>query len=128
MAFFFFNKKRASLESKKFAIKQDTVLARQVWNLLDTRGVKHALKGLLYGISNIKYRRKFYFKKTQRQITLELVKKLSEQIKAEGIPVNVLGITTHYMLDTIDKDKEFRNTSGELFLESLKAEEKESNL
>src|SRR5690242_19929928 len=70
MAYYFFNKKNASLESKRFVLKGDNELNRAVWNLMDTKGIKHMLKGLLVGMIPVKFRTKLYFKKTKKQISL----------------------------------------------------------
>ena len=81
MAYFFFNQRKAALESKKFAIKAEFELTRRVWNLLDTRGIKHLLKGLLAGLHSIKYRKKLYVKKTKKPLTIEYIRTLIEQVQ-----------------------------------------------
>jgi hypothetical protein len=81
MAYFFFNKKKAKIESKKFAIKAEFELCRQVWNLMDTRVLKHALKGLLAGIASIKYRKKLFFKKESKEITMDYIRSVIDSFK-----------------------------------------------
>jgi hypothetical protein len=81
MAYYFFNKKNASLESKRFVLKGDNELNRAVWNLMDTKGIKHMLKGLLVGIIPVKHRMKLYFKKTKRPLNLEYVQTLLDKLR-----------------------------------------------
>jgi hormone-sensitive lipase len=123
MAYYFFNKKFASIQSKRFSVRPETELSRMVWNLLDTKGIKHGLKALLYGIQNIKFKKKLYLRKTEKQININYIKKLlekhlstekSEEKACIKIPSSQMVLEDHYLID--DKDDDFAyNTNGDLF-------------
>jgi hypothetical protein len=124
MAYYFFNKKHASLESKRFILKGDNELNRAVWNLLDTKGIKHMLKGLLVGIVPVKYRNKLYFKKTKNAITLDYIQTLLDKIKHKKVAhLNDSMIETHYL----DSNNEGQSTQyeGPLIKTSVKGVEKD---
>jgi hormone-sensitive lipase len=69
MTYFFFNRKRAMMESKRFSLRPKFETSRMVWNLWDTHVIKHALKGILAGICSIRYRKKMYLKRSSKEIT-----------------------------------------------------------
>ena len=105
MTYYFFNKKSAYRESKKFNLQNNPELNRAVWNLLDTKGVKHALKGFLTGIYGIKFREKLFIKKTKPTITLPYIKKLMIKINEDNSMNN---FSSHYL------DEIFHLPNGEL--------------
>jgi len=80
-AFYFFNKNQAVKDTKKSFLNSNFDLSRKVWNLLDTKVIKSGYNGVLFAISNIKFRKKLYLKKTEKRIDLEYVRKLNEEIK-----------------------------------------------
>jgi hormone-sensitive lipase len=119
MAYFFFNRKRAHLDSKKFSLKPEFELSRKVWNLLDTKGIKHGYKGLLVGISSVKTREKLYVKKMAKPITLEYIKEINTMLengkKKFGASV----------IDEINCSMNTGNNfQGEILEKSVKAERK----
>jgi len=114
MTYFFFNKKSAYRESKKFTLKNNPELNRAVWNLLDTKGVKHALKGLLTGIYGIKFRKRLYVKKTKPQITLNYIKNLIAKINEGNMMYN---FSSHYL------DESFHLPVGDLLKTKVLANE-----
>lgn len=87
-AFYFFNKKQAVKDTKKSFLTSNFDLSRKVWNLLDTKVIKTGYNGVLTAISNIKYRNKFYLKKTEKIVDLEYVKRLNNEIKFGFIDKN----------------------------------------
>ena len=80
-AFYFFNKNQAVKDTKKSFLNSNFDLSRKVWNLLDTTVIKTGYNGVLSAISNIKYRKKLYLKKTEKTIDIDYIKKLNEDIK-----------------------------------------------
>jgi hormone-sensitive lipase len=113
IAYFFFNRKRALLESKKFALKPQLELSRKVWHLLDTKGIKHGYKGLLYGIASIKTREKLFFKKTSKPITIEYLHDINEKLNHGNKNFNTIDeLNLSISLDTF--------TQGEILEKSVK--------
>jgi hypothetical protein len=124
MAYYFFNKKNASLESKRFVLRGDNELNRAVWNLMDTKGIKHMLKGLLVGMIPVKHRTKLFFKKTKKTISLEYVQELLERIKNKKCGhLNDSMIDSHYL----DNRAEIGHTSdGPLLMTNVSRTDRES--
>jgi len=81
-AFYFFNKKQAVKDTKKSFLNSNFDLSRKVWNLLDTKVIKSGYKGVLGTISNIKFRKKLFLKKTEKRINLQDLKKYNEDINS----------------------------------------------
>lgn len=81
-AFYFFNKNQAVKDTKKSFLNSNFDLSRKVWNLLDTKVIKSGYNGVLFAVSNIKYRKKLYLKKTEKTIDLEYIRKLNEEIQS----------------------------------------------
>ena len=69
-AFYFFNKKQAVKDTKKSFLTSNFDLSRKVWNLLDTKVIKSGYKGVLTAISNIKFRKKLFLKRTEKVIAV----------------------------------------------------------
>lgn len=111
MAYFFFNRKRAHLVNKKFNIKPDFETARAVWNLLDTRGIKHALNINLSVILPIKFRKKLYLKKTMPEIDKDYIKNLIGLIgtKKTSAPLSNNILNSSYLEDIMDKKTDDKN-------------------
>ncbi len=121
MTYFFFNDKNAKTESKKFCLKNDPTLNRAVWNLLDTKGVKHALKGYLAGIRGVKFRKRLYVKKKYPTITIEYLKNLRNKIKVGNVyGDNNDDLTSHYL------DDEEKSIKGDNLRTSIKKNEEDS--
>ena len=73
MAYYFFNSRHADREVKKFSINPKFEIAQTMWNLLDYSGIKTLYRGSL---TSIKYRKKMYLKRNEKQITLEYLSEL----------------------------------------------------
>jgi hypothetical protein len=78
MVYFYIFKKKASSESKKFSLDPDTKITLIIWNLMDTKGIKEILR---IAYPNIKYIKKYLFKRTEPLITLNIINQLTENIK-----------------------------------------------
>lgn len=76
MAYFYFNKRKAILQWKKFFINPNAEAARTVWNLMDTRLLQFFFQLLL---PKIKYRKILYLKRTYFELTKESVLELIKQ-------------------------------------------------
>jgi hypothetical protein len=125
MAYYFFNKKNASLESKRFVLKGDNELNRAVWNLMDTKGIKHMLKGLLVGMIPVKHRMKLFLKKTKRPLNLDYVKSLHDKIKSKKFShLNDSMIDSHYL--DYNKENIEDNSDGPLLKTSVGKSERTS--
>ncbi len=118
MTYYFFNKKSAYRESKKFTLENNPELNRAVWNLLDTKGVKHALKGFLTGIYGIRFRKKLFLKKTKPIITLHYIKKLIGKINDNNLMYN---FSSHYL------DESFHLPAGDLLKTTVSPNEVNGN-
>ena len=77
MAYFFFNKKEAIIQSKKLFINPSAEIARKVinilskvWNLVDTKGIKNLYK---LALPSIKYRKKLYFRRNLPEVNLGFI-------------------------------------------------------
>lgn len=119
IAYFFFNRQRALLESKRFSLKPQLELSRKVWHLLDAKGIKHGYKGLLYGIASIKTREKLFFKKSFKPITLDYLYDINDKLSH--------GITNFPKLDEI-KDIISLDilTQGEILEKSVKKDKRKN--
>lgn len=115
MAYFFFNQSKADLESKKFAIRAEFELTRRVWNLLDTKGIKHALKGILYGILSIKYRKKLYVKRIKKPLTIEYIRGLIDIVQK--------GKSITYDDNNFDGNQQYLNDTASSFYKSINDKE-----
>ena len=105
-AFYYFNKKQAIKDTKKSYLNSNFDLSRKVWNLLDTSVIKSGYKGFLGAISNIKFRLKLFLKKTERTITIEILKEIHDKINS-GIISN----------ENFDKETYFDSENeGKLYL------------
>jgi hypothetical protein len=76
-AYFFFNKKKANIQSIKFTINPNYDIAKILWNMLDAKGIRNLLKLTMPGV---KYSKKWFFKRTEPEITLDVIKELMEKI------------------------------------------------
>ncbi len=70
LTFYFFNQRMASLQCKEFFISPKAEVARKVWNLVETKPILFLSKLTLQPIH---FRRKLYLKRTDPEITLELI-------------------------------------------------------
>jgi len=84
MAYFFFNKKKANIQSIKFAINPNFEIAHKIWNMLDAKGIRNLLK---LTMPRIKYSKKWYLKKTENIIDLEKIKELNERIPKYSVNI-----------------------------------------
>ena len=108
MAYFFFNKKQASIQSIKFSINPNFDVAHKIWNMLDSKGIKDLLKLTL---PRIKYSKRWYLKKTEEEITFEKIKNLNEQcLNFEAISTTIKNSTNFQeKLDTKSSHEDLDN-------------------
>ena len=78
MAFYFFNKDKANIKSLQFLIKPKTKVTQKIWNILEIKEIKNAMKIILPSIS---FSKKFYFKKIENEISKENIENYYENIK-----------------------------------------------
>ena len=78
MAFYFFNKDKANIKSLQFLIKPKTKVTQKIWNILEIKEIKKAMKIILPSIS---FSKKFYFKKIEKEISKENIQNYYENIK-----------------------------------------------
>ena len=78
MAFYFFNKDKANIKSLQFLIKPKTKVTQKIWNILEIKEIKKAMKIILPSIS---FSKKFYFKKIEKEISKENIENYYENIK-----------------------------------------------
>lgn len=78
MAYYFFNKKKALTESKKFLMKPEGVVSQTIWNMLDQKPLKTMIKVALPGI---KFNKKYYLKRIVPIITLDTIVELTNIAK-----------------------------------------------
>jgi hypothetical protein len=116
LAFYFFNKKQAVKDTKKSFLYSNFELSRKFWNLLDTKIIKSGYKGVLGTISNIKFRRKLFLKKTEKRIDLKILKKYNDDINSgiiyEQEEINIE--SSHLNFEDIYQNKK-QEKEGELF-------------
>lgn len=74
MTHFFFSKKDAKRQAKKFNTEPKLEVAKQVWSLLDNKGIRLGLKLTL---TSIPYRQKFFFRRIKKPITYEYLQGLT---------------------------------------------------
>ncbi len=111
MAYYFFNKKKAQTQSKKFLMNPDSTVSQTIWNMMDSKGIKQAIK---LALPSIKYNKKFFVKRTEPIITLEEIIKLAEQAKTFNPSTEIPHLenteidTTHSLLlvDKVKTDEE----------------------
>jgi hormone-sensitive lipase len=132
MTYFFFNRKRAMMESKRFSLRPKFETSRAVWNLLDTNVIKHALKGILAGICSIKYRKKLYIKREYKEITSQYVDEMISRncTKSKASDKNFTSksvnksIIDHYSIDIENFDTNI--SPGETLAQKLEKENKKN--
>ena len=76
--YFFFNKKKAKVQSKKFLMSPDTKITLTIWNLLDSPSIKNMVK---IALPSIKFVDKFFIKRIEPEITIDIIKQLTTLIK-----------------------------------------------
>ena len=70
LTYYFFNQRKAILQCKEFFISPKAEIARKVWNLVETKPILFLSK---LTFQPIHFRRKLYLKRTDPEITLELI-------------------------------------------------------
>jgi hypothetical protein len=78
LTYYFFNQTKANLQCKQFFISPKPEVAREVWNLLETKPMLLLSKLALQPIS---FRRKLYLKRTDPEISLELIREYLNNCK-----------------------------------------------
>ena len=76
--YFFFNKKKAKVQSKKFLMSPNTKIALTIWNLLDSPSIKNMVK---IALPSIKFVDKFFIKRLEPEITIDKINQLTNFIK-----------------------------------------------
>lgn len=95
-AYFFFNKKQASIQSLKFSINPNFEVANKIWNMLDAGGVREILK---LTMPSVKFSHKWYLKRTEPEINLEIIKSLIYKIETDS-----LDLKKEENFDEVDSD------------------------
>ncbi len=80
MAYYFFNKKRAKIQSLKFNINPDLEITKVIWNLMDTKGIKTLLKLTLPGI---RYRKNLFLLRTAKKLDFEFLNMMIKKSEDE---------------------------------------------
>jgi hypothetical protein len=78
-AYFFFNKKQASIQNIKFSLNPNYDVAQTIWNMLDAKGIKNILK---LALPRVKYSKKWFFRKTEPEIDLNTINCLIEEVRS----------------------------------------------
>lgn len=85
MAMYSLSKSRAKTQSMKFLLNPDTNISQTVWNLMDTKAFKTAVKVVL---PSVQFCENFYLKRTNPEITLATIRELDQQIKSDNFDIN----------------------------------------
>lgn len=131
MAYFFFNKKKAQLQNKRFNVNPRFEIAHKAWNLLDTKGIKQAFK---ISLPNIKTRKKFYLRVNEKRIDKQYLNELKELVKnqkmsnlTQSMLENRYNIDKSSDISSCDTDlMDISSFNGDLLKESIKDREKNS--
>ena len=75
---YFFNRKKALTESKNFLMKPELDALLTVWNMLDNPLFYQLVK---IALPSIKYNHKFFIKRTQKEIDIQLIEELCQRTK-----------------------------------------------
>jgi hypothetical protein len=137
LAFYYFNKDHAEIETKRLAVNPKFEVAHKVWNLLDTSVIKQFY---VKSLPSIKYRNKLFVKKYEREINLEYIAVLIEKIKnyrhkntgknSEIISTNYMDIINSSGVSNNNTNINARNydESDVPFVKKIKKEEKNSTI
>jgi hormone-sensitive lipase len=85
-AYFFFNKKKANIQSIKFSINPNYDIAKVLWNMLDAKGIRNILK---LTMPRINYSKKCFLLRTEPEITLDYINDLLVKIKSKDFIVKI---------------------------------------
>ena len=86
--YFFFHRKKALIQSKKFFMSPDTKITLTLWNLLDSKPVKKMVK---IALPSIKFVQSFVMKRTEPEIKLETILNLTSIIEKYNPNDNIIG-------------------------------------
>lgn len=120
MAYYFFNKRKAQSQSYKFLINPDTVVSQTIWNMMDAKGFKQAIKLVIPGIT---YSKKWWVKKLTPEMKLEDIISLSNSIKKEDFVVDQIGAIKENLTLKLERGPLKEEEILELIEEKIKKEE-----
>ena len=86
--YFFFHRKKALIQSKKFFMSPDTKITLTLWNLLDSKPVKKMVK---IALPSIKFVQSFVMKRTEPEIKLETILNLTSILEKYNPNDNIIG-------------------------------------
>jgi hypothetical protein len=123
LPYYFLNSKKAKLEVKRFKIDPSFEVAQTMWNLLETDGIKHIFKAT---IPSIAYKKKFYLKREQVEITREYLSVLLENEKASKNKINLSDVILpkHKICEEAPKDQTYSERKENLFVDSRSFDKK----
>ena len=121
MAYYFFNKKKAQTQSYKFLINPDSVVSQTIWNMMDAKGFKQAIKIIL---PHIAYSKKWWVKRVSNEMTLNDVINLTNQIKQKDFVIDNVKAIKEKLRIKLDKGPLRDEEISELIQEKVKKEEK----